>query len=561
MKIVGKFFTIAIVACAISARAYALVSLESLVLGDLSAINVSRTQDPLFNVFQSSRDSNSANGDRERVALYRGFVDEGENLQRFCAEDASSEFRYPSSEQYEQAIRTVVSTLQYIGLDILVRALPEYGKKLQWSRDDFEKFSTSLVGNWCSQNLTVISHKELKRNFMQKWDGESGFSLPTIEDNSFFPQKLMTLSTPERRYDRELYWSTELFKAFCSWSNITEDYRLMVPLLRDPVVMAFVSRQMDGRKLAFNPRSHTITLESSVETSRVACRGLICRRADETEYRRRMARAIGSPNTYADVKRIYCRHLREAGINYRDPDERVRKLLDERSLEENLLLAGQFKALVTGTPNFMIWSDTYDQAQGIMRASFDSSWDEWATSSITQLAGDLAYEEPLTVELVERELFFNPYRKNFAVHFDVNQGEFDRVNRIAGKLTVSFDLKFSHKMLHWLRKNWIHLDPTMKVERRDLIDRFKGYIKKDVEQARSKLSIPPWRGDIEEIIAVELLEQFSSFLGNWDYPDEGFTTIPISLHYGPFALRLMRYRHLVNERAKSLVKDDIKKTE
>lgn len=561
MKMIGKILTIGLIAFAVNAPVYALVSLESLILGDLSATNSSREQDPLFNVFQSSRERGGADGDRERVALYRGFIDEGENLQRFCAEDRNANFRYPSIEQYEQATRTIVSTLQYIGLDILARALPEYGKKLQWTRDDFEKFSSSLVGNWCSQNLTVVSHKELKRNFMQKWDGDSGFNLPTIEGNNFFPQKLMALSTPEQRYSRELYWSTELFKAFCSWSNITEDYRMMVPLLRDPVIMAFITRQMDGRKLAFNPRSHVITLESGAETNRIACRGLICRRADEAEYRRRTPRAIGSPNTYADAKRLYCRRLREAGINYNDPDERVRKILNDRSLEENLLLAGQFKALLTGTPNFMIWSNTYDQGQGIMRASFDRSWDEWAQNAIDRLAGELTYEEPLTVELVGRELFYNPYRKRFAVHFDVNQGEFDRVNRIAGKLSVSFDLKFSHKMLHWLRKNWIRLDPTMKVERRDLIDRFKGYIKKDVERARSKFILPPWRGDIEEIIAVELLEQFSKFLGNWDYPGEGFTTIPVNLHYGPFALRLMRYRHLVDERAKSLTKDDTKKTE
>src|SRR5690606_22423003 len=117
--------------------------------------------------------------------------------------------------------------------------------------------------------------------------------------------------------------------------------------------------------------------------------------------------------------------------------------------------------------------------------------------------------------------------------------EFDRVNRVAGKISTTFNLKISHKMLNWIRKTWTSLDPTMKVERRDLINRFKSYIKKDVKQARDKFVIPPWRGDIEEIIVIELLNQFSKFIGDWDYPDNNFTNIPVSLHYDPFALRLI----------------------
>lgn len=560
MKKLWEIFAIALLSLMWAVSARAIVPLESLILGDLSAQIDSRESDPLYNVFQSSRASTGKDGDRERVALYRGFVDEGENLKRFCSEDKNVEFRYASNESYEQATRTMMVTLQYIGLDILVRALPEYAKRLQWSREDFEKYSSSMVGNWCSQNLTVISHKELKKNFMQKWDQESSFVLPSIEDNSFFSQKLLGLSTAEQRLSRELHWSSELFKAFCSWSNLTEDFRLLVPIVRDPIIMSFIARQMDGRKLKFNPMDRTITLESGAQTNRIACRGLICRKSDASEYYRRTPKAIGSPNTYADAKRLYCRRIRDVAINYNDPDERVKKILNERTLEENLLLSGQFKALLTGVPNFLIWSNTYDQGQGFMRASFDRSWDEWAQSSLDRLAGQLTYEEPLTVELIERELYYNSYRQKFAVHFDINQGEFDRVNRIVGKISLKFDLKISHKMLDWIQTQWRALNPNQEVERRDLINKFKSYIKKDVADARARLEIPPWKGDIEEIIVNELLEQFSKYRGDWELPKVGFTSIPVHLHYGPFALRLMRYRHLVNKREKSLTKDNVNTT-
>src|SRR5690606_29901854 len=104
-------------------------------------------------------------------------------------------FRYPSLEQYEQATRTMVATLQYTGLDLVTRAIPIYAKNLGWSKSEFETYSHGMVGNWCSQNLTLVSHKELKRNLISNWDNPSDFKLPSIIDNNFFPQKLLSLSS------------------------------------------------------------------------------------------------------------------------------------------------------------------------------------------------------------------------------------------------------------------------------------------------------------------------------------------------------------------------------
>lgn len=536
----------------VSGECFALVPLESLILGDLSATQARSEKDPLSNVFHDSRAKNGDEAAQELVALYRGFVDEGENLQQFCALDRDNQLRYTSSAHEEQVTRTVISSLQYVGLDLLVRSLPAYAHKLGWSRDDFEQYATGLVGNWCSQNLTIISHKELKRNLLAKWDEKEQFSLPSIDGNPYFPQKLLELIEPEQRNAREFYWSTELFKSFCSWSNLPEDMRLLLPLVHDPMIMSYIARQVGGKRIAFNPTNKTIRMDDYNQTIRTSCRGLICRRSSEQEFKHLTPISAGTPNHYTDVRRLYCHRLRDAKNNAEDLEPRVRDILERRTLEENLLLSGQFKALLTGVPNFLIWSNTYDQGQAMLRASFDQKWNQWAQESISKLGGEISYEEPLTVELVERELYFNPYRKKFAVQFDVNQGEFDRVNRIAGKITASFDLKITHKMLHWLRRSWRALDPTQKLERDDIINRFKSYIKNDVASAREKFVIPPWQGDIEAIIVTELLEQFSKFDGKWDYPQDGITTIPVHLNYGPFALRFMHYRHQVRKRASNL---------
>ncbi len=559
MALVGKKLFPFLLTCCFSTVCWGLVPLESLILGDMSATQSRREKDPLSSVFYETRHRSDQGAAQELVALYRGFIDEGENLQQFCSDDRASEFRYANSAQEEVAIRTSVASLQYLGLDLLVRSLPTYARALNWTRDDFEQYSNSLVGNWCSQNLTIISHKELKRNLMAKWDDNHNFLLPSVEGNPYFPAKLMELVSTDQKNAREFYWSTELFKSLCSWSNVTDDFRLLVPLLRDPMVMAYVAREVGGKRLVYNHTSQTIRLEDETQPERVACRGMICRRTNEREFTRLTPQAVGSPSYYADVRRLYCHRLRDTRINYHDVDERIKNILNTRTLEENLIMSGQFKALLTGIPNFFIWSNSYDQGQAIIRTSFDQAWDRWANGAIAKLAGELTYEEPLTVELIERDLFYNIYRKDFAVHFDINQGEFDRINRIAGKITATFDLNISHKMLHWLRRSWRGLDPTQTLERQDIVTRFKNYIKKDVQSARAKLVIPPWRGDIEEIIAVELLEQFSKYDGPWDYPKEGFAAVPVHLHYGAFALRFMHYRHQVQKRLQELSRSEDKR--
>ena len=73
-------------------------------------------------------------------------------------------------------------------------------------------------------------------------------------------------------------------------------------------------------------------------------------------------------------------------------------------------------------------------SQEILRTSFDQTWDDWAKGQIKTQSRDLYYEELLAVELVEREMYFNPFKPDFKVVFDVNLGELDRANRIVGKI-------------------------------------------------------------------------------------------------------------------------------
>ena len=60
---------------------------------------------------------------------------------------------------------------------------------------------------------------------------------------------------------------------------------------------------------------------------------------------------------------------------------------------------------------------------------------------------------------------------------------------------------------------------------------------------KSKFIIPPWHGDIERLIATEVLDQFVLYQGHfYDELDEQEIAIPIEFRYGHFALKHIRYR-------------------
>ena len=90
----------------------------------------------------------------------RGFYDEAQNLKNSCV--GESEIRYDSPWERQQVERSVLATLQYTGLAIItVRALANYARYFQFSREEYQFLIENLVGNHCSQNVSVTSLKLL----------------------------------------------------------------------------------------------------------------------------------------------------------------------------------------------------------------------------------------------------------------------------------------------------------------------------------------------------------------------------------------------------------------
>lgn len=537
----------------LASPAYALVPLESILLGDFSEQYRDKETDPIEYIFTpiapNSKVSTKDFEHRRNLALYRGFFEEGENLKNLCK--FKPRVQYSVDWDRRKAIRSVIATLQYIGLDVVLRALPKYATHFDFTEEQYKNLGENLIGNWCSQNLSLISIDQLKKNWMIKFTKKNEYQIPSVEGDPLYPQKITNITSKERTMKQEFMQLVRLFKTFCSWGGDTDNLRLLVPLIRHPVIYSFVARQLSGQKLEWKSGDNKVVINEKQETVKVMCRNMICRKTDERTIVREFPRGAGTKSIKEDLDRLYCEELRDVDYKTREQEPKVKEWIKKMTFDEENLIVSSFLSFVTGVPDFFLRSEMYSDGKEFLRLSLDRNWDNWATKQTNDFAKDLYYEEPLSLEVVDRRLYYDNTEQKFQVQFDVNLGEFDRANQKIGKVTTMFNLKVSKTFLRWASKEWNGLSPTEKDKKKKIVDRFKIEIADSVKAAKKKFRIVPWKGDIERLIVRELLEQMVQYLGGSLYKGEtGVASIPIKFNFAPLALRYIRYQYLVKENDK-----------
>lgn len=527
----------------VSANVHALSSLDSLVLGDISAQE--EIVDPLRYVLTPIKHKDYGQSSQYLEQLYHliGHYREGENLKQFCL--ASGNLNYGRPWQLNQAKRSVAATLQYLGLDLTTRAIAKYARHLKFSSSEYENLTNRLVGNYCSKNITVISLKQLRANLLAKFKSGTQLQLPSIRNNPLFPNSLVQDTESKLTREREMSLNVKLFRAFCSWNGEVDDFRLMSPLLKNHTIMALVSRQMGGKKISWDSNSKKLSIVPSSDTVKVSCNQLICRNQNQVDFLRGFPRSLGFNNISSDVNRLYCEHFIDLS-EFGTPGQE--KHIKEWSTTQNNIaqkvLIGHFIALLTGIPNFLVGQEKLNSMLEVLRSPIDLTWSKWAVYSNFRYSRDLTFEESLTIEVVDRKLYYDPRVPKFGVNIDVNLGELDRSNQMTDKIGISFNLKVARNTLRHMRTSWLRLDPSKPKKREAIIEHFKAQIEEQVQRARLKFIVPPWEGDLSRLIVLELLAQLEAFRGRYfekTISNESIE-IPIKFHFGNFALRYIHYR-------------------
>lgn len=559
----------------LSTQVYALVPLENVLLGNYQVDAYDETSDPLTSLFQDYDDSlkkqselkkplgykegDLSNKDlfrsRIKLGLFRGFIEEGYNLETQCKSKPT--INYATPEDKAQAMRAYLATLQYLTLDLTTRYLPLYAKFFEYTQGEYENMVSTLVNNSCSQNLTTLSIRQLTLNMLKRWESSDKHSLPSVKGNPYFPEKLGRQESRRSARSAEFAWTVELFKASCSWGNEVDNYRLLVPLLRSPVLASMVIRELSGQTLSWSDERSSPTLEMTNKTSRIACQNLVCRKVSTETFNTQIPKSVGSTSIDGDFKRLYCTEFRDADFKLKNQVPQIAERIKQITFDEQNMMVGQLVALATGIPDFIIQTPKYDGLKDTLRASLDHTWNFWAKNQNENFRKGLAYEEPLKIHVVDTDIFFRFQRPKFEVHLDVNQGEFDRVNSILGKLRTTMNLTFSKKFLKWAREEWKQIDPTVSRKR---VERIRLPFKKMVEDQISSLitsfPIVPLTAEIDNLIVDEIIKQLDTYDGDFFQGEvSGLVEIPVYVNYGIFALRHLRDRYNIKRNQGNVVSD------
>ncbi len=524
-----------------SLNLYALVPVESLVLGSFKESYIEHSDDPINLILGQGQRTGVSIDFKKELAIYRGHYEEGKNLVNSCKNPFP--IRYVTEWEKVQAKRTVISGLQYVGLDLLTRAIPQYAKALDFKEDEYKNLVNNLVGNYCSQNLTVISIKELKNNLLLKYEKENNFVLPNVAENPLYPTDLEKYRPMKKARELEFKHTIRLFKALCSWGGDPDQPNLLVPLLKHGAIMAHLNRLMNAKDIAWNSDKNELSLIDTKNGVHVLCENLICRRADFLKFKVSVPLSVGGTSFYQDFKFLYCDSFQLVDYNTKEGDPKIIKMMKDMTFDDENFLVSQFNALITGVPDFLLGVERFSDGEDLLRSSMDFSFDKWAKEITGKLDRDLFFEEPLTLELIDRSLYFNKQEFNFRLGLDVNLGEIDRINQKVGKLVMKLKLKLPQSYVLYHKNAITHMDWNYPQEKDRLINRLKLYFEKDLAYYKEALIIPPWKGDLGLLIAKEIHEQIMLL-------DEKFfkvstnemKDISVEINYSPFALRYLNHQ-------------------
>lgn len=518
-------------------KVWGLVPLESALLGRANQEARKENLGPIEYIFDQSEEKNADEKGKIFLGTYRGFYQDGAQLKNSCQQLQAIE--YSRKVERRDVKQSLVSTLQFIGLDTTIRAFAKYARHLDYSEEKFKRAVDNMVGSYCSENISVIGVRQIKKNFSFFFENHEKTQIPSFEGREFFAQNYDKFISKEQRFKLEMFYTAKLFQAFCSWNGSIDNYRLLVPLITNPVVYASIVRKFLGQKIDYTVSDQKAVNRQGDDNITVRCQNHICRRRYENRPLVDFPRSIGHVSYQNDFSRLYCEDFRKIDYSYKGQNETILKIIKKTTFDEQNLMVATFVSLLTGVPDLMVWSNDLKEAGPLLRAHIDWNWDRWAREQIKRLKTYTTFEEPMVVELVEHRLHFDSDSNDLKIVFDVNVGEFDRINELYGKLKVVHRLKIKKRLLVWAKKQ-LASDYAFEKKTRDMVKKaLSRRLEKQIEQLMKNQSAPIWGKNPTELIVGDLILQIEKHGGrvfdrknlDQDFPLE------IVLNYSPFALK------------------------
>lgn len=516
---------------------YGYVPIEDVIIGSVVEEN---KLDPLEFIFYDFYHYENIDEIR-KIKLYQHKINDAENLKRSCSYLGSS--FYGADWQEKQAKRSVVATLQWLGLDLSVKAIGALSQKLNLQENDFSKMSTNLVQNYCSKNISVISLKSLEKKLKDSFENPDPFIIPSVNESPFASQYFKDSTSGENFHSKQLDYAIKVFRSFCSWSSDVDDYRLIAPYLKHPIIMSYLYKNLLGFSEDFNVQKKKVVDQKSSHSLQVICEELICRKTTKPKFDDKFPISIGSTGLFTDLSKLYCQHFRFQ--EYQKKSEKlVNQWLKEMEIEEPIFETNFFISLITGVPEPLIGMEKYTEIPFLLKSSIDERWDQWSKKVLSLFSKDLFFEESLRIKLDSAVPDLRFGVKSFSLKLHLTLGDLDAVLKENDKFKVRLLLNIPKNYLIQTRVKWrglidkIDLDGQKKLKK-DFADFLAIQLKQKDKYFLQKIFTP----ELSALLVDDLLLQSLTLRGNLldDYSNE-VLQIPLDIYYGPFALSYLKYK-------------------
>jgi hypothetical protein len=513
---------LSIVLLLLSGPILALVPMEGIIMGKAQ---LDIQHDPLALVFANVYDTSQA-GENQKVKDYYRFYKAGEALLEQCSHHAPAS--YASSWQEKQARRTMVATLQYIGLDQSIKAIGAYARELKLGPEDYKILRENLVRNHCSQNLTVYSVRTVDKALEHYYQNPDPRIIPSVATSPFATEafKLQTAGPAAR--SREFDLAIANFRAFCSWGGDVVDYRMLGTYLNNPFLMGAVISNLTGNK----------------NQIQMSCDELICRKVPKETFVKHFPTSIGSTGVGTDLVKLYCHHFRLQDHYPARTIPQIQSWMKAAELEDAVYESSFLISLLTGVPDPIFSIDRFKELPLLVKSPVDERWNKWARDVLSFFSHDLLYEESIKVRMNPRREISDLVNKGYGIDLHVTLGEIDRVMDDMDKIDMSFRLKVSKNHLRQMVMNINNARLNLDQEAIDKqLEEFSKNLEVQLKEKARFFKQPLWTQDFSRLMAEELLNQALLYRGKAfaTYKEE-MLEIPVRFSFGAFALGYMRYR-------------------
>lgn len=516
---------------------WALVPVEGILRGQADQ---DYQQDPLRYIFPVL--TKQEGEEARKLKLYHHRYQQGQYLNSTCSYYGPID--YGDMWKEGQARRSVTSTLQYLALDTAIKAIGAYGRELSIDESSYNNLVDNLVNNYCSKNITIFSLKTIRASLKHYYNNPQVDILPRIENSPYASEFYKTNSGGPQARSHEFEYAIEIFRDFCSWGGEVNDYRMMGPYLSNRFIMSFVFENLTNKKQFWDGKTSSVSLVDNPDTLAVNCDQLICRRVKFETFKHNFPLSVGSTGLKSDLEKLYCHHFRYQDFKS-DTIAQAREWIKKQSLESIIFRQNLLLSFMSGIPDPLFGLTDYNELPFLAKSSIDERWTKWSKDVLDAFSKDLLFEESLKLNVKSKSDYITLATEGYSLDIAITLGEMDRMLGEMDKLTMKFDIELSQNYIFWLRKEWArHIQNVDFEGQRRTLKHLEITLQTLLKSKEQYYMQKTWNDSLFRILASELLTQISKAPVSWF--NHGFedkrVKIPVTFHYGLFALGYLNYR-------------------